>query len=65
MKIIRIILTASLLSATIIAGYLIVHFQMKKTSVTSFEQCAAAGYPIQESFPEVCLTPDGKSFTKP
>lgn len=32
--------------------------------ITSYEQCAAAGNPIQESFPPVCKTPDGKSFTK-
>ncbi len=32
--------------------------------ITTFEECAAAGYPILESYPEQCRTPDGKSFTK-
>lgn len=31
-------------------------------SINSFEACAAAGNPIQETFPEVCVTPDGQRF---
>lgn len=31
-------------------------------TVTSFEECAAAGYPIMESYPEQCRTPDGQTF---
>jgi len=30
--------------------------------VSSFEECKKAGYPILESYPEQCRTPDGKSF---
>ena len=30
--------------------------------ITSFEECGAAGNPIQESYPEVCVTKDGKRF---
>lgn len=33
--------------------------------IQSFEECVAAGYPIQESYPEVCLTDDGKRFVNP
>ncbi|PSO43662.1 hypothetical protein BRC20_00685 [Candidatus Saccharibacteria bacterium QS_8_54_8] len=32
--------------------------------VNSFEECAAAGYPIQESDPRRCHGPDGHSFTE-
>ncbi len=32
-------------------------------NINSYAECAAAGYPIQESFPEQCSTPDGKHFT--
>ncbi|MFA5933700.1 MAG: hypothetical protein WC795_00540 [Candidatus Paceibacterota bacterium] len=32
--------------------------------ISSFEECAQAGYPILESYPEQCQTPDGQSFTK-
>lgn len=33
-------------------------------SILSFEQCADAGYPVQESYPRRCITPDGRSFTE-
>jgi hypothetical protein len=34
-------------------------------SINSYADCVAAGYPIQESYPEQCRTPDGKSFINP
>jgi len=41
-------------------------YQQKSTveQINSFEECAQAGYPILESYPEQCRTPDGKSFTR-
>ncbi|OGG80641.1 hypothetical protein A3A39_04095 [Candidatus Kaiserbacteria bacterium RIFCSPLOWO2_01_FULL_54_13] len=33
-------------------------------SITNFDECAAAGYPIMESYPEQCATPDGRTFFK-
>ena len=30
--------------------------------ITSFEECANAGYPIMESYPRQCRTEDGKNF---
>jgi len=30
--------------------------------IKSFEECAAAGNPIMESYPRQCKTPDGKTF---
>jgi hypothetical protein len=33
--------------------------------VTSFEECAEAGYPILKTYPEQCTTPDSQVFTKP
>lgn len=35
------------------------------TSIKSFEACTEAGYPIQQSFPEVCSVPGGGSFKNP
>ncbi|HYC83255.1 MAG TPA: hypothetical protein VEB60_01760 [Candidatus Paceibacterota bacterium] len=35
---------------------------VEETSITSFAECAAAGYPIMESYPEQCRTPDGRLF---
>jgi len=41
-------------------------YQQKSTveQINSFEECIQAGYPILESYPEQCRTPDGKSFTR-
>lgn len=32
--------------------------------IRTFEQCAAAGYPVAESYPEQCRTPDGRLFVR-
>jgi len=32
--------------------------------ITSFEECAAAGYPIMESYPEQCRSPEGQNFVR-
>ncbi len=32
--------------------------------VSNFTECAAAGYPIMESYPARCQTPDGRQFTE-
>lgn len=33
-------------------------------NITNFEECAAAGNPVMESYPAQCSTPDGKHFTE-
>jgi hypothetical protein len=33
-------------------------------SVTSFTECEAAGYPVGESYPRQCWTPEGKHFVE-
>jgi hypothetical protein len=33
-------------------------------TVTSFEECAAAGYPVMESNPRQCKTPDGRTYAE-
>lgn len=35
-----------------------------KKIITNFDDCVNAGYPIMESYPEQCSTPDGEVFTK-
>lgn len=32
--------------------------------VLSFEDCEAAGYPVMESYPRQCMTPDGRNFAE-
>lgn len=34
------------------------------TTIVNFDECAAAGYPIMESYPRQCKTADGRSFTE-
>ncbi|QQG50535.1 MAG: hypothetical protein HZB75_03295 [Candidatus Saccharibacteria bacterium] len=33
------------------------------SKIRSFDECAAAGYPIQDSYPERCSVPGGDTFT--
>jgi len=33
--------------------------------VTDFASCVAAGYPVMESYPSRCITPDGRNFEDP
>ena len=37
---------------------------LSEAPITSFEDCAAAGYPVMESYPEQCRTPDGILFVR-
>src|SRR5688572_17846269 len=57
-----------LLIICVLAGILIALVINRNTSpvrqINSYEECAAAGYPIMESYPERCITPDGRSFTR-
>lgn len=32
--------------------------------INNFEECVAAGYPVMESYPEQCATPEGTTFFK-
>ena len=49
---------------TIIAGFLlsIPKGEDSVATISTFDECAAAGYPIMESYPEQCMTPDGRNF---
>lgn len=38
--------------------------QNPAVEISSFEECAQAGYPIMETYPEQCRTSDGKTFVK-
>lgn len=42
--------------------YDVVTPNQSRAAITDFAECAAAGYPIQESYPEVCKGPNGQSF---
>lgn len=36
----------------------------QKSNATNFEECAKAGYPVLQSYPRQCRTPDGKNFVE-
>lgn len=38
--------------------------QAPSQPINSFEDCAAAGYPIAESYPRQCIVPGGPGFTE-
>jgi hypothetical protein len=50
----------------LIAGLLLSLSNISKTQrmylISTFQECKDAGYPIMESFPEQCATPDGRTF---
>jgi len=46
----------------ILAGYMI--FKKPVIIINNFEECAAQGYQVLESYPMQCKTPDGKTFTE-
>ena len=35
-----------------------------QAAISNFDECAAAGNPIMESYPEQCRTPDGRTFVR-
>lgn len=37
----------------------------ENSSVNTYKECVAAGNPVQESYPSVCVTKDGKRFVNP
>lgn len=39
--------------------------QGTRANINSYEDCVAAGYPVQESYPEQCAVPGGNSYTNP
>jgi len=46
-----------------------VYFSLEKpffdiSEITNFEECEKAGYPVGESYPRQCWTPDGKHFVE-
>lgn len=38
--------------------------EISDASINSFESCVAIGYPILETYPEQCKTPDGRTFVR-
>lgn len=47
-----------------IIGLFLVLKPLQSAVVNSFEDCASAGYPVMESYPRQCRTPDGRLFVE-
>ncbi|EKD86854.1 MAG: hypothetical protein ACD_37C00124G0001, partial [uncultured bacterium] len=59
------ILALILIGLIFAAGVAFKYFEQRKlNAITDFETCAAAGYPVAESYPASCRTSDGRSFTQ-
>ncbi len=56
------IVIASVLLLILSIGAILYFYKKDNNTVSSFEECRRAGYPILESYPEQCKTPDGKTF---
>jgi hypothetical protein len=39
-------------------------YNQRNNTINSYDDCAAAGYPILESYPEQCTVPNGKTYTR-
>jgi hypothetical protein len=46
-------------------GYIVIQQRNTNKEIDTFEACVGAGYPVQDSYPERCVTPDGDGFTRP
>lgn len=60
--IVLVILAGTIVITSIYINYYLSQKQ-KAAEINSFEDCAKV-YPVMESYPEQCATPDGKHFTK-
>ena len=63
----KIIWITTIIIILIITGVYSVLNQQKSSSlqtIINFEECVRAGYPIAESYPAQCFTPDGRGFVE-
>ncbi len=61
-----ILITLASLVLVLIAGFAIWRFAAPESysQIASYDACAAAGYPILETYPEQCRLPDGRMFIR-
>lgn len=61
-----ILIFTALLVVFLVTTVSLFYFSEKKSvgEINSFIQCAENGFPVQESYPRRCATPDGRTFTE-
>ncbi len=62
----KITLSITAIIVLLIIGALYFYFQEKKAiaDIQNFADCKENGFPIQESYPARCMTPDGRTFVE-
>ncbi len=61
----NIIITALILGLALVTWLYVTTTKKNPTPlITSFEQCVLAGYPVMETYPRQCKTPEGKNYTE-
>jgi hypothetical protein len=60
------IITILIILGLVILGYALLRPKpyVAQTLVTTYEECVAMGYPVLETYPEQCKTPNGTVFVK-
>lgn len=58
------IIVLVLLSLVVIALQRFKKTDKPNVAVNSFQECVEAGFPVMESYPARCITPEGKSFVQ-
>ncbi len=53
-----------ILAVLLLAGGYYFFQRQKAVSVSTFSECEQAGYPVGESYPRQCWTPDGRNFVE-
>lgn len=53
-----------ILAFTGVYVYTQVNKNIQIAKISNFTECEAEGYPVQEIYPPICKTPDGRSFTQ-
>ncbi|MBI2610099.1 GerMN domain-containing protein [Candidatus Giovannonibacteria bacterium] len=60
------ILIGILIIIAVLVGiwYFVTRGNLNPVAVNNFNECTARGYPVMESYPRQCRTPDGKTFSE-
>lgn len=60
-----VLIVAAVIGMAVVVWLAWVRPAQQSAGISTFAECVAAGYSVQESNPEVCVTPDGTRFADP
>jgi len=64
MKNLVILIASAFVILLILIGFFFLSGKTSLQDIKSFEDCVNQGYPVMESYPRQCVTPDGQNFTE-